>query len=145
MKSRKIIISIVFLLFSIAVWSQNVCGGFNPQQFEMELEKYIENKVRLTPKESAAFFPLYEEMRAKQRVYFQRDKQNRHVNPNDSKACEKAVREHDENELQLKRIQQSYHNKFMKILPANKVYQIIKAEKEFHKKKFRRAVRNRRR
>lgn len=108
------------------------------------MENYIEQTVRLSPSESAKFFPLYEEMRAKQRVYFQRDKKTRYVNPNDSKACERAVRQHDENELQLKRIQQTYHNKFLKILPANKVYQIIKAEKEFHKKKFRRAVRGRR-
>lgn len=144
MKGKKIILTLGLLLLSVVGWSQSLCGDFNPIQFERELENYIEQTVRLSPSESAKFFPLYEEMRAKQRVYFQRDKKTRYVNPNDSKACERAVRQHDENELQLKRIQQTYHNKFLKILPANKVYQIIKAEKEFHKKKFRRAVRGRR-
>ena len=144
MKGKKIILTLGLLLLSVVGWSQSLNCDFNPIQFERELENYIEQTVRLSPSERAKFFPLYEEMRAKQRVYFQRDKQTRYVNPNDSKACERAVRQHDENELQLKRIQQTYHNKFLKILPANKVYQIIKAEKEFHKKKFRRAVRGRR-
>lgn len=145
MNSKRKYLSIVtFLLLYLAAWSQRANCNFNPTQFENELQKYIVDHVRLTPQESAKFFPLYKEMRTKQRYWFQRDKQNRKINPNDSRACERAVRQHDENEIQLKKIQQAYHNKFLKILPANKVYQIIKAEEEFHRKKFRRAVKNKR-
>lgn len=144
-RMKRYIAAIALLLIYIAAWPQGPKCNFNPKKFESELKQYIVDKVPLTPQESAKFLPLYEEMRAKQRYWFQRDKQNSKVNPSDRKACERAVRQHDEIELQLKKIQQTYHNKFLKILPANKVYLIIKAENDFHRKKFRRAVKSNRR
>ena len=43
---------------------------FNPEKFEAELEQYIVTEVCLSPRESAQFFPLYREMRRKQRALF---------------------------------------------------------------------------
>ena len=65
MKGKKIILTLGLLLLSVVGWSQSLNCDFNPIQFERELENYIEQTVRLSPSESAKFFPLYEEMRAK--------------------------------------------------------------------------------
>ena len=43
----------------------------------------------------------------------------------------------------MKKLQQTYHNKFMKILPAGKVMEIIKAEDQFHRNAFRRIMEKR--
>jgi hypothetical protein len=42
----------------------------------------------------------------------------------------------------MKRILQQYHNKFLEMLPATKVYEVIKAEYKFHRRKLRQWSRN---
>lgn len=115
---------------------------FNPQRFETELEQYITTEACLTPQEAAEFFPLYKEMREKQRSYFLKAGQYRHIDYRDNELCEKAIRELDENEIQMKKIQQSYHIKFLKKLPAGKVLKIWRAEEKFHRKAFSKAAGN---
>ena len=131
---------LLLVCLSQNITAQERYNGFDPQKFEIDLQQFIIKQVHLTPQESPKFFPLYSEMRTKQRVVFLRDRENRFVNPNDAKACERAIKNHDANELELKKIQQTYHAKFMKVLPANKVYQVIRAEDAFHRQAFRRAV-----
>ena len=57
--------------------------------------------------------------------------------PTDEKACRKAVEKRDELELEQKRICQSYHVKFFEVLPASKVYDVIRAENRFHRRALR--------
>jgi hypothetical protein len=40
-------------------------------------------------------------------------------------------------ELELKNIQQTYHNKFLRVLPASKAYKAILAEERFNRRMFR--------
>lgn len=42
---------------------------FDPAQFQADLEQFITSEAGLTPKESAAFFPVYREMREKQLAF----------------------------------------------------------------------------
>ena len=59
------------------------------------------------------------------------------IKPADEAECRKAIQKRDELELELKNIQQSYHNRFFTVLPASKVFDVIKAEDRFHRKTFR--------
>lgn len=146
MKTKVFLLSLALMLLSLTASAQNnKHKRFNPQQFEKDLQAYILNTVELSAEEKSRFLPIYEEMRSKQREYFRKERANRNVNLQDEKACEQAVRRHDENEVQLKRIQQEYHYKFLKIMPASKVYRIIKAEDAFHRKSLRKAVKNKKR
>ena len=77
-------------------------------------------------------------MQAKQRAVFERQRQLGNVKPADEKGCEKAIRQRDEYDLELKRIQQTYHNKFLSILSASKLYDVLKAEDNFHRQQLRR-------
>lgn len=81
-------------------------------------------------------FPVYREMRNKQWAYFANERRLRHIDTSDDKACAEAIRKRDAGDLELKRIQQTYHEKFMTILPSSKVYLIIKAEDNFHRRLF---------
>ena len=58
--------------------------------------------------------------------------------PADDEGCMNVIRESDEIDLEIKRIQQTYHNRFMEIVSPSKLYDILNAEKRF----FRRMMRN---
>ena len=114
--------------------------GPHPEKFEAELEQYIVTEVCLSPRESEQFFPLYREMRRKQLALFGAMRRGRYVNLKDNNECQKMIRENDKRDVEMKKLQQDYHNKFMKVLPASTVFRIIQAEEKFHRKMFKRAA-----
>ena len=89
---------------------------FSPEKFQADLEQFITKQACLTPQEAAKFFPIYKEMQAKQRAVYERQRKLGWGKPADEKGCEKAIRQRDEYDLELKRIQQTYHNKFLSVL-----------------------------
>lgn len=101
--------------------------------FQARMEQFITTEAGLTPQESEVFFPLFREMKKQQMTYFLEQRRLRHIDMNDSKACEEAVLKRAANEVKIKEIQQTYYQKFLKVLPANKVFLIVKAEKKFHR------------
>lgn len=138
MKQRRYIIVLLVLLCSVVAMAQEP-KKFDPVQFEADLEQFVATEARLTPTESATFFPLYREMRKKQMAYFGYHRRWHIVDESDDKACAEAIRRLDSNDLEIKRLQQLYHEKFLHILPASKVFRIIKAEEKFHRQQFKRA------
>lgn len=120
--------------------AQNPMNRFDPARFEADLEQFITTAAGLTPNEASAFFPLYREMQKKQRSIYDQLRRYRHVDFNDDNACEKAISERDKLDVQIKELQQTYHNKFMKVLPARKVFLVIRAEDNFHRQAFKRAA-----
>lgn len=111
--------------------------AFDPVKFEADLEKFIASEVKLTTAEASAFFPVYREMRKKQLAYFKEERCFRKVDAKDEKACVEAIRKRDKNEVELKVLQKNYHERFLTILPATKVFKVLKAERKFHRQCFR--------
>jgi hypothetical protein len=134
LKRLTLFIAFMFAL-SVGVKAQGK-GGFNPARFEAELEHFITVEARLSPKEAAAFFPVYKEMRKKQMAYFSQDRFLRYVDVNDDKACAEALSKHDENDIAMKELQQEYHRKFLKILSPSKAFMVVRAEEKFHRQLF---------
>ena len=119
--------------------------AFDPDRFQAELEQFITFNAALNPAESAKFFPVYEQMMKKMRVLFDEMRRYHHVNPKDEEACANAIRKQDEIDIEMKQLQQEYHQRFMLILPASKVMSIIKAEEKFHRQAFEKFRKNKRR
>lgn len=111
---------------------------FDPAKFEADLEQFITTEAALTPQEAAAFFPLYRDMRKKQLAYFGEDRRLCNVDSSDDKDCAEAIRRRDENDLAIKRLQQTYHEKFMRVLSPSKVFRVLRAEDKFHRQLFKR-------
>ena len=111
---------------------------FDPERFQADLEQFITIEAVLTAQEAAIFFPVYREMKQKQHAIFGQMKWYRFTDVTDDKASHKAIKEQDNLDIQIKELQQKYHDKFMKLLPAGKVLKIIKAEDKFHRQAFRR-------
>ena len=106
---------------------------FSPEKYQADLEQYITKEACLTPQEAAAFFPMFREMQKKQRALYNKMREDVRIKPTDEAACKKMIQKHDQVELELKSIQQTYHNKFFSVMPASKVFDVIKAEDQFHR------------
>ena len=139
MKMKRIYI--ILMLLSVTLWGmaqQRDPKRFSPEKFDAELQQFIVQEAHLTPQESARFFPVFKEMQRKQRMLYHRKRMKGSIKPQDEEGCQRAIREFDEVDVELKRIQQTYHNKFLDILPASKVYDIIEAEDLFHRRMLKR-------
>ena len=131
---RILMVIFVYHLSAVVVFSQQ---KFSPEKYQADMEQYITNEAGLTQKEAAAFFPLLREMQEKQRAIYNQMRTEGKNKPADEKDCMKAIQKRDQMELELKSIQQQYHNKFFGVLPASKVFDVLKAEDHFHRKMFR--------
>ena len=109
---------------------------FSPEKFQAEMEQFITQEAGLTAEEAARFFPIYREMQQKQRAVFAKMREEGRVKPTDDASCKKLVQKRDEVELEQKKIQQTYHNKFFTVLSASKVFDVLRAEDRFHRRAF---------
>ena len=134
---KKFLISMMFLLAGVLVCQAEEPQQFSPEKFQAEMEQFITKEAGLTAEEGAKFFPLYREMQQKQRAVFGRMRQEGRVKPTDDASCKRLVQKRDEVELELKKIQQTYHNKFFTVLSASKVFDVLRAEEKFHRQAFR--------
>ena len=138
---KKVLISMMFLLTGtlvcVADEPQNTTPQkFSPEKFQAEMEQFITKEAGLTADEAAKFFPIYREMQQKQRAVFAKMREEGRVKPTDDASCKKLVQKRDEVELELKKIQQTYHNKFFTVLSASKVFDVLRAEDRFHRRAF---------
>lgn len=138
MKHRLLLIAFLMTVV-LAVHAQQ--RPFNPAKFEAELEQFVATEAALTPQEFSRFFPIYREMRKKQIAIMSAGWKNKHIDISNDKACAEAIRQRDNNDVELKELQRTYHNKFLQVLPARKVIRIIRAEDKFHRQAFKRATR----
>lgn len=110
---------------------------FDPEKYQRDLESYITKHAQLTDQEAQNFFPLFREMQQKMRtIYFNNKKPNRAAFT-DNKAALEAIDNHDSQEIKIKKLQQEYHRRFLKVLPATKVLKCIYAEDMFNKNMMR--------
>lgn len=129
---------LLILMMSITIQAQDKQGArFSPEKFETDLQAFIIKEAGLTQQEAAAFTPLYKDMRKEQLKLFERMRKLSIDKPQDDKGCKDFIRERDAIEFEQKRVQQTYHKKFLQVLPASKVYDLIKAEDRFYRRMMR--------
>lgn len=144
MGMKRILLLFVVMLFAatqlVAQAPERKRQKFDPKVFEMKMEQYVSTAAGFTPSEASKFFPLYREMHRKLRVCFKEMRMYRHVDTNDDEASYKAIKRLDEIDLEMKELQQRYHEKFLKVVPAGKVMKVIKAEERFHRQAFKQVL-----
>ena len=133
---KKLLVFAVLMLVVVLGVSAEEQQKFSPEKFQADLEQYITTEAGLTNEEAAKFFPLYREMQQKQRVVYNKMHELFKL-PHDEASCKRAVQRRDQLEIELKQIAQTYHNKFLRVLPASKVIGTIIAEDKFHRRAFR--------
>ena len=109
---KKLILGLSLILLSVATWAQpaqqqNRQPRFDPQKFQQMMEFELAKAAELTADEAKAFFPLYNELRKKQRDMGMQINQLKANAPTDSKGAATAV---------------------------NKIIKVMRAEDNFHKR-----------
>ena len=112
----------LFHLFTVSPLMAQENRKFSPEKFQAEMAK---------------FFPLFREMQQKQRAIFAKVRKEGFVKPVDDASCRKLVERRDANELEQKKIQQLYHQKFFTVISPSKVFDVLIAEERFHRRAFR--------
>lgn len=136
---RILIMSFTLLLVVVAAAAEH---DFNPRRFQADMETFIVKEAGLTPAQIDKFLPLFREMQTKQRALFDEMRQYRSMADfGDDNACARAIHRMDNIDVQIRRIQQQYHRKFLAVLPGRVVMKILRAEDRFHRRAFRRAAR----
>lgn len=130
--------SITLLLVVVAAAAEH---DFNPRRFQADMETFIVKEAGLTPVQIDKFLPLFREMQTKQRALFDEMRQYRSMADfGDDNACARAIHRMDNIDVQIRRIQQQYHRKFLAVLPGRVVMKILRAEDCFLRRAFRRAA-----
>ena len=98
MKVLKVFVLLMMLASASVVNAQAKHGGnrLSKEQFMAELEKFIAAEADLTPQECNKLFPVMREMYSKQRVYFDKMKNQNKKCPQTEAECREAVRKSDQ-------------------------------------------------
>ena len=112
-------------------------GKFDFNRIKAESHKFITKEANLSAQEASRFFLIYDEMRSKQRVYFDRLRTLHNTKPKSAREASDIITKSDMLEIQLKHIEQRYHVEMLKVIPAEKLLQILEAERRFHRQVFR--------
>ena len=110
---------------------------FNPKKYQEDLERFIAKEPKLTSQEAQNFFPLYRKMQQKLRELYKKQRQLYRTPPTDENAALEAIKNSDCIDVKIKKILQTYHQKFLKVLPATKVLAVIRAEEHFNRNMMR--------
>ena len=129
------LISIAFLLLTAS--SQSRDKRLSKENYQAQLEQFIIQEAQFTAKEAADFRVIFKEMQNKQRKTFEAMKDIWHKPGRGEKECAEAIRQKHKMDIELKNLQQQYHNKLLKVMPASKVFKAIIAEDKFHRQMLR--------
>ena len=112
-------------------------GKFDFNKIKVEAHSFMTKEAGLSAQEAARFFPVYDEMRDKQRGYFDKLRAIHSSKPSSEREAREAIEKADGYEIQLKQIEQRYHKEMLKVLPATKLLRVLEAERRFHRQTFR--------
>lgn len=134
----KRILTLFLIILSCALANAQDHRGprFNPQEYKEKLECYITQHACLTQAEAEKFFPLFLEMKMKQRDLMQKAQKLKRMNNCDnvsSKEYAERVNEIMDITVEAAKTAQTYYKKFCKVIPAEKVYKAMLADDSFHR------------
>ncbi len=136
---RYLVILIMFMSSFVANAQAPAGKGhrrFDPQRFERQLESFVLKRLELSQSETSAFLPLFRQKRKAEVAIMDSGRKSRHKRPTSEREWAQALKTFDANEVKLKKIQQDYHEKMLKVIPASKIMKMVKAEEDFHREAF---------
>lgn len=137
---------ILLILCGLLLGTSSVMYAQNADRAEMRKERmkqmhenkiaFIKENVSLTEKESAAFFPLYTEYETKRmELTHQARPQGKGLKSGQKDLTEQEMEaimdKFIQNRVEIANLEKEYYDKFKKILPASKLFQVFQADREF--------------
>ena len=138
-------ILIVFaLMLSASMFAQPQVGDekgrhhFDPQRFQQYMEASLTREAGLTQEEAKAFFPIYNEMRQKQRVVGDEIRKMKKLNPGSSaKDYQSTILRIKEKQVKMAEMEVEYYQRMCNAIAPEKVFRVIQAEDKFHRQMVR--------
>ena len=110
---------------------------FNPEKFRADLEEFITEEANLTKSEGKLLFPLFHEMKEKQRslqeTIFQLKRNTPSPNATD-KDYSATIQKIKSLEVEKAELEELYYKKMCKAISARKVFLVMRAEDKFHRR-----------
>jgi len=132
---------LLFLLLApctiLTMSAQQKRGKFNPEEFKAKLESFVTSEAGFTSEEAQAFFPVYFEMKGKQRrlqrsIYWL--KKNAPCANADDKDFAIAIQKIKDLGVEMAQLEVTYYKKLCNAVSPQKVYKAMCAEDIFHRK-----------
>ena len=104
---------------------------FSPQEFMQKREGFIIKKAGLTPGEAARFFPLYRRLEKEKMKIDRKIGGLVHKSRGqgvDERAAQNIIREIDKLQLQKVKLENDYHQKYRKVISAQKILRVFHAD-----------------
>lgn len=138
---RKIVFTALLAILCLSAEAQQPKRPqFTPEEFRNRLEQHITRKAELTTAEAEQFFPLFHEMKTKQRELTRKAHELKRnppaPNANDEEYS-RVVQEIAKAESEAAEIGVTYYKRLCKALSPKKVYQALLADDTFHRKMLR--------
>lgn len=112
---------------------------FNPEQFKRDLSVHITRKAEFTQEEAKNFFPIFFEMKDKQRALErQKNRTLRSASESDKneKDCERVLELIEKLETKSMRIEKDYMKRLRSIVGARKLVKAMAADRVFGRRMF---------
>ena len=141
MKNLMTTIAMILLLAQPALAQEQKRPRFNPEEFRAKMEAYISQKACLTQAESEKVFPIFHEMKQKQRELMKKEhklkRNTSEANTSDKKYQEALMQIADLHEKAAD-LEEDYYEKMCKAISPKKVFAIIQADDAFHREMLQR-------
>lgn len=131
----------------LAVWlavstlsAQERKPPLSPKEFKARLESFIIKESMLTPEEAKQVFPMFDEMRTKQREVMEQINtlKRNHTMTSDDQACSALINQITSLKIKAAKIEHDYYMNMCKVVSGSKIYSMMKAEDKFHRNMFKR-------
>ena len=135
MKRLTSIIAITLILALQVSAQDNKGARFSPEEFRAKLEGFITQKACLSQEECQKVFPIYHEMKDKQRKLRQEEyklKRNCMQSEKDKDYLD-VLNKITQMRIEAAEIEETYYKKMCKVVTAKKTYAIMLAEDAFHR------------
>ena len=134
---KKTLIIFSLLIFSITLMAQpQQRGKFNPEEYKAKLESYVTGEAGFTQSEAQAFYPIFFEMKGKQRgiqrKIFQLKQNAETINKNDNDYAS-TIQKIKDLGVESAQLEVSYYKKLCQVVSPQKVYKAMCAEDKFHR------------
>ena len=146
---KKIVLTVLMALFTISLSAQTPEPGrprFDPKEFQQRMEVELTRQAGLSADEAQVFFPLYKEMKEKQRnISRQIHELKMQCKQDDDAACASAIARIKQLQVESQQMEQTYYKRLVDAVPASKVFKVMKAEDDFHRRMVQGGKRDRQR
>lgn len=138
--NHRFLLLILTFLFSLGTQALQPCSGdgprFDPNKYRTMLEEHIIREAGFNQNEAQSFFPIYHEMKEKQRQLnhqIMTIKMSCNKEAKTDKEYLNAIEEIKDLNVDMAKLEATYYKKMCKAICPKKVFKAMRAEDFFHR------------